>query len=738
MTRQKSKQTLTFEAVQAGLSGVKPNGDDSFMARCPAHDDKNPSLSVDRKGDGGALWHCKAGCSQEDVMRELLRPAGVSPKANGAPRSRIKVLPSAVWRATILADDTAGAAWLVGRGAWPEGRPLPERVRWLPKSAIEKFPQLGIPAQMAGALAYAYRAQEGKRSLRGLCLEGLLPGGKRPEKRVARTCGTKKGAWFDPSFGQAIGPDTVLVEGECDALAAFGFGIFPESTRVLCAGGSANLAASKLPECGAKHTVWPDGDDAGRKARDQLLAAHSRCEAYITPDGRDPADLIAAGDVQRQADLRIDPERPVLDAGAVPADAVRIPDTHADGFAAALEVIGVEYRHNTRSNRDEWRPANPKNPHPILGWEPEDDHHTDAVIAEMYRRCCMLNGKAEKPANFRAKRVWEHGLNAYVHAGRKVDPVVQWLETCLPEWDGEPRIDPLLGTVFDLADDTSEALAAWVGAYAFIGAITRAIRPGCKIDEVPVLIGPGGCGKSTFTRWLLPYGVEHEQRVWGLLHSDGLDLTSNAKEKLESTAGAWIVEISEMAGSTRAEASALKAYFSSCRDTARLAYRRNATDAWRRNIVIGTADHMEPLPHDHNLRRFVPIVLAGGSAHRVRTWLDEHRMQCWAEGIVRYKAGEPAWLKDELKAAQRDATERHRYKDPEFSEMVDDFLANIGEDTPFLMQTLMDHSEVPLARRGALFKGAARELKARGYESKLLRLGEKRGRFWARTAWRGT
>jgi DNA primase len=40
------------------------------MACCPAHDDRNPSLSI-READGKILLHCHAGCSQGDVIAAL-------------------------------------------------------------------------------------------------------------------------------------------------------------------------------------------------------------------------------------------------------------------------------------------------------------------------------------------------------------------------------------------------------------------------------------------------------------------------------------------------------------------------------------------------------------------------------------------------------------------------------------------------------------------------------------------
>jgi hypothetical protein len=52
------------------LDGVRPKGPDSWMARCPAHDDRNPSLSVSVK-DGRVLVHCFAGCHPDAVLEAV-------------------------------------------------------------------------------------------------------------------------------------------------------------------------------------------------------------------------------------------------------------------------------------------------------------------------------------------------------------------------------------------------------------------------------------------------------------------------------------------------------------------------------------------------------------------------------------------------------------------------------------------------------------------------------------------
>ena len=80
----------------------------------------------------------------------------------------------------------------------------------------------------------------------------------------------------------------------------------------------------------------------------------------------------------------------------------------------------------------------------------------------------------------------------------RIDPFLGWLEA-LPPWDRKPRIDNLLCKMFG-ADD--EAIVKWASRYIGIGAVQRAFEPGAKIDEVPVLLGDQGSGKSAFVRAL--------------------------------------------------------------------------------------------------------------------------------------------------------------------------------------------------------------------------------------------
>jgi hypothetical protein len=50
------------------LDRVKSTGPDRWIASCPAHDDRNPSLTIREAEDGRVLVHCFAGCGAADVL----------------------------------------------------------------------------------------------------------------------------------------------------------------------------------------------------------------------------------------------------------------------------------------------------------------------------------------------------------------------------------------------------------------------------------------------------------------------------------------------------------------------------------------------------------------------------------------------------------------------------------------------------------------------------------------------
>jgi putative DNA primase/helicase len=58
---------MSGETIAKALGGRKVGS--AWMARCPAHDDREPSLSITDTKDGMVLVRCHAGCNQSYVFR---------------------------------------------------------------------------------------------------------------------------------------------------------------------------------------------------------------------------------------------------------------------------------------------------------------------------------------------------------------------------------------------------------------------------------------------------------------------------------------------------------------------------------------------------------------------------------------------------------------------------------------------------------------------------------------------
>lgn len=220
------------------------------------------------------------------------------------------------------------------------------------------------------------------------------------------------------------------------------------------------------------------------------------------------------------------------------------------------------------------------------------------------------------------------------------------------EWDGEERISNFLSTwmMAEPSEYTSE-----VSRLIFAGGINRLYNPGCKFDDVPVLIGTSqGEGKSTIVRWL---AMEDE------FYSEVTDI--EGQRGIEQLEGAWICEIAELLALTKAkEQEAVKSYITRQKDKYRRPYDRQTTEYPRRCIFIGTTNNEQFLKDKTGNRRFYPV-----KVHSSGYWLFDHEeecrnyiRQCWAEAKVKYSQNQmPNFankaLREEFQAAQNAAME---------------------------------------------------------------------------------
>ena len=132
---------MEAEIVSRALGGRKAGA--SWMARCPAHDDRTPSLSICDAHDGRVLVHCHSGCEQARVIEALRSlglwaetrqrkailpaPQGIKnglPDRNGSKRTLAAL---AIWNSAIRADGTLVETYLTSRGIHV---PVPSALRF--------------------------------------------------------------------------------------------------------------------------------------------------------------------------------------------------------------------------------------------------------------------------------------------------------------------------------------------------------------------------------------------------------------------------------------------------------------------------------------------------------------------------------------------------------------------------------------------------------------------------------
>jgi len=107
---------MTAERIAFALSGRKVGG--GWVAKCPAHDDRTPSLSICQTGDNKVLVRCHAGCEQDRVI-VALRALGLWSENGSQPSSRLA-------RRAVGArkpDVDEGKRSDIARGIWKSSKP---------------------------------------------------------------------------------------------------------------------------------------------------------------------------------------------------------------------------------------------------------------------------------------------------------------------------------------------------------------------------------------------------------------------------------------------------------------------------------------------------------------------------------------------------------------------------------------------------------------------------------------
>lgn len=205
------------------------------------------------------------------------------------------------------------------------------------------------------------------------------------------------------------------------------------------------------------------------------------------------------------------------------------------------------------------------------------------------------------------------------------DPIAEWLKSL--EWDGKRRLENLCETL-GLEDTpiTRRCLVRWL-----TGAVARAFRPGCKMQNMLLLLGPQGRYKSGLLERLA------SRPEW--FHESHVELKN--KEGYITLDRKWIVEFAELDGLRKVDIEKVKAFISDATQNYRAPYAKTAKDHPRHFVLAGTANEDRVLRDPTGARRFWPIRCSG--TINLRELTPEVVRFLWAEARTLYENGVRWW-----------------------------------------------------------------------------------------------
>lgn len=214
------------------------------------------------------------------------------------------------------------------------------------------------------------------------------------------------------------------------------------------------------------------------------------------------------------------------------------------------------------------------------------------------------------------------------------------------QWDGTPRVDNLFVKYLGAEDNDYSRM---ITRKSLVACVARAYKPGIKYDQITVLVGSQGIGKSSILRKLAGGGD---------LFMDSFTMDARSNKMQESVRGAWIIEIPELEGFYKQDMNVIKSFVSKQSDTYRPAYGREQIKVPRTCVFFATTNEGDFLRDSSGNRRFW-ILQCGEPQAPLSELTPSEVAQVWAEAKVIWDSGkEQLYLNkeegEELAKRQRD------------------------------------------------------------------------------------
>jgi len=214
-------------------------------------------------------------------------------------------------------------------------------------------------------------------------------------------------------------------------------------------------------------------------------------------------------------------------------------------------------------------------------------------------------------------------INMYAKKHKRNEPR-DWLESL--KHDGVDRLSHFFEHYYgaDYSGYTHKA-----GMNFWVGMVARVYRPGCKNDNMVVLEGPQGVGKS-----------RSMQIIGGDWYAEASESIQAGADFYMTLQGKILIEFGELDSFGKAEVTKIKQIVSCAKDRYRGSYDRRPTDHPRQGIFVGTTNEDAYLRDTTGGRRFWPI--ACGRSIDI-DGLTKDREQLFAQAVVQYKQDDDWW-----------------------------------------------------------------------------------------------
>lgn len=174
-----------------------------------------------------------------------------------------------------------------------------------------------------------------------------------------------------------------------------------------------------------------------------------------------------------------------------------------------------------------------------------------------------------------------------------------------------------------------------------ISAVKRVYEPGCQVDNVIILVGDQGCGKSSLCYFL---GMD-----WYVTDVP----VDNIREAGIKMSNKWIVNMDEMAGLSKKESAQVKSFISLREDTFRDMFGHYDKTVKRHVVFIGTTNEATFLRDSTAVTERRYWVIQCGHVRREDTFLPDKEMEqyirlLWGQAVYYYKKNteQPLYIED--------------------------------------------------------------------------------------------